>query len=67
MPEPVILHKCPHCGRVFDSPSVCIESGEETVPFPAVVPKQQLEAFSDPWLDRRRRAARQQPEGGDAA
>lgn len=43
--EPVILHRCPHCDRVFDSPSVCMESGEQTVPFPAKATK---EAFVDP-------------------
>jgi hypothetical protein len=40
--EPVILHVCPHCGRVFDSPSVCAESGDETVPTPMVVPPRTL-------------------------
>lgn len=43
-PEPVILHRCPHCGRIFDSPSICMESGENTVPFPAHATK---EAFVD--------------------
>jgi hypothetical protein len=41
MPEPAILHVCPHCGRVFDSPSVCMESGEETVPTPMTVSSEQ--------------------------
>jgi hypothetical protein len=40
VPEPAIQHRCPHCDRVFDSPSVCVESGEHTVPYPDVVPKQ---------------------------
>ena len=47
-PEPVILHRCPNCGRVFDSPSVCVErdgSGTPTVPFPAQATK---EAYVDP-------------------
>lgn len=27
-----ILHQCPECDRWFDSPSVCMPSGTETVP-----------------------------------
>jgi hypothetical protein len=27
-----VLYKCPHCGRWFDSPSVCMPSGAQTVP-----------------------------------
>lgn len=36
--EVVINHVCPHCERVFDSPSVCVESGVETVPTPMLRP-----------------------------
>lgn len=39
MPEPAILHVCPSCERVFDSPSVC-EDGSVTVPRPFTVPSQ---------------------------
>lgn len=46
MPEPAILHVCPHCERVFDSPSVCLESGQETVPTPMVVSSQQFKGLS---------------------
>ena len=30
---PLILHRCPNCGRVFDSPSVCMEDRAQTVAF----------------------------------
>lgn len=44
MPEPVILHRCPHCGRWFDSPSEC-EDGTLTVPTPTLVPIQTARAM----------------------
>jgi hypothetical protein len=50
MPEPVILHRCPHCGRWFDTPSVC-EDGTETVPTPSFVPKQTAEVMFRGPLD----------------
>jgi hypothetical protein len=42
MSEIAILHVCPHCGRVFDSPSRCLESGEDTVPTPMTVSSEQF-------------------------
>lgn len=45
VPEPVIVHRCPCCKRLFDSPSVCMKSGERTVPEPAHATR---EAFTDP-------------------
>lgn len=41
MPEPAILHYCEHCNRWFDTPSVCMECGKETVPTPQTVSSQQ--------------------------
>lgn len=45
--EPVILHVCPHCSRVFETPSVCAESGRETKPTPMVVPPKTLARLLD--------------------
>jgi hypothetical protein len=45
--EIAILHVCPHCQRVFDSPSVCVESGQETVPTPMTVASQQFAELTD--------------------
>ncbi len=47
MPEPVILHVCPHCERVFSSPSICMESGQHTVPTPDVVPTQTFDRLRE--------------------
>jgi hypothetical protein len=47
MPEPVILHVCPGCGRVFDSPSVCLVDNAETVPTPMVVASQTFEKLRE--------------------
>ena len=41
MPEPAILHYCEHCERWFDTPSVCLGCGKETVPTPQTVSSQQ--------------------------
>jgi hypothetical protein len=40
-PDIAILHVCPHCKRVFDSPSICVEGECETVPTPSYVSPQQ--------------------------
>ena len=40
-PEIAILHVCPHCDRVFDSPSLCAEGQCNTVPTPMRVSQRQ--------------------------
>jgi hypothetical protein len=40
-PDIAILHICPHCERVFDSPSWCVDGERETVPTPQRVSPQQ--------------------------
>lgn len=47
MSEIAILHVCPHCGRVFDSPSLCVESGEHTEPQPVVVATQTFRKLNE--------------------
>lgn len=42
MPELAILHVCPHCGRVFDSPSYCVAGECSTESTPMVVPTQTM-------------------------
>ena len=48
-PEPVILHRCPGCDQVFDSPAICCirqdGEGRHTESFPASATR---EAFVDP-------------------
>lgn len=47
MSEVAVLHVCPHCGEVSESPSVCMESGQETVPAPMTVATQQFDAMTE--------------------
>jgi hypothetical protein len=44
MSKLAILHVCPHCHRVFDSPSWCVDGDCETEPTPQTVSDQQ-------WLE----------------
>lgn len=39
---PLILHRCPNCGRVFDSPSLCMED-------PYIVAWREVEPDEDYW------------------
>lgn len=47
MSEIAILHRCPHCGRVFDSPSFCVEGDVPTEPFPQKVPSQMFRKMNE--------------------
>lgn len=41
-----VVHVCPHCGKFFDSPSVCVSSGRETEPREIRVTAEQAKRLS---------------------
>ena len=47
MSEIAILQVCPHCGLIFETPSLCVKSGESTVPSPVMVTNQMFRRLAN--------------------